>query len=252
MIKFFRKIRQNLLAEGKTGKYFKYAIGEIVLVVIGILIALQINNWNQNRLQEIDELKSLKFLKAEFEGNLLKLDKNRDLHKTRLNAINELLFTDLSSTNLNEIDSLYEISFYSWTYNPSFSAYNSIVSSGKMNEFSNDSLKIRLSEFKDLVEDYQEDEVNLWNHSKDHLFEQEILNNKMLSEVKFNLRPRTSTEESNDKLHYLEAFSSPELRNKLTLAILHLELINGEGDVLRKELVELNNMIGENINLFNK
>lgn len=49
MIKFFRKIRQNLLSEGKTGKYLKYAIGEIILVVIGILIALQINNWNENR-----------------------------------------------------------------------------------------------------------------------------------------------------------------------------------------------------------
>jgi hypothetical protein len=49
MIKFFRKIRQNLLTEGKTGKYFKYALGEIILVVIGILIALQINNWNEYR-----------------------------------------------------------------------------------------------------------------------------------------------------------------------------------------------------------
>ena len=47
MIKFFRKIRQNLLMENKTSKYFKYAIGEIILVVIGILIALQINTWNQ-------------------------------------------------------------------------------------------------------------------------------------------------------------------------------------------------------------
>jgi hypothetical protein len=54
MIKFFRKFRQNLLLENKTGKpalpagrYFKYAIGEIILVVIGILIALQINNWNE-------------------------------------------------------------------------------------------------------------------------------------------------------------------------------------------------------------
>ena len=49
MIKFFKKIRQNLLMENKTGKYLKYAIGEIVLVVIGILIALGINNWNQNQ-----------------------------------------------------------------------------------------------------------------------------------------------------------------------------------------------------------
>jgi hypothetical protein len=49
MIKFFRHIRQNLLAENKTGKYLKYAIGEIILVVIGILIALQINNWNETQ-----------------------------------------------------------------------------------------------------------------------------------------------------------------------------------------------------------
>jgi hypothetical protein len=49
MIKLFKKIRQNLLLENKTSKYFKYAIGEIVLVVIGILIALQINNWNENK-----------------------------------------------------------------------------------------------------------------------------------------------------------------------------------------------------------
>ncbi|MDF0705772.1 DUF6090 family protein [Flagellimonas okinawensis] len=49
MIKFFRKIRQDLLNEGKTSKYLKYALGEIMLVVIGILIALGINNWNQNK-----------------------------------------------------------------------------------------------------------------------------------------------------------------------------------------------------------
>jgi len=52
MIKFFRKIRYDLMEKNKTGKYLKYAIGEIVLVVIGILIALQINNWNENRKKE--------------------------------------------------------------------------------------------------------------------------------------------------------------------------------------------------------
>ncbi|WP_052188180.1 DUF6090 family protein [Cellulophaga sp. Hel_I_12] len=58
MIKFFRKIRQNLLSEGKTLKYFKYAVGEIILVVIGILIALQVNNWNEERKKktEVDQL----------------------------------------------------------------------------------------------------------------------------------------------------------------------------------------------------
>jgi len=252
VIKFFSKIRQKLLTENKFSKYLLYAVGEIILVVIGILIALWINNWNQNRLQDNEEFKSLNFLKAEFEGNLLKLDKNRNLHKSRLNAINEILFADFSLTSLVEIDSLYKTSFYSWTYNPSFSSYNSIVSSGKMDKFSNDSLKIRISELKDLVADYQEDEENLWNHSKDMLFEQEVLNGKILSEVKFNLRPRTSSELTTDKLNYIEFFSHPEFRNKLTIAILHLKLINDEGEILRNELVELNKLIGENINRLNK
>ena len=59
MIKFFRHIRQTLIMENKTGKYLKYAIGEIVLVVIGILIALQINNWNELRKESIYERKIL-------------------------------------------------------------------------------------------------------------------------------------------------------------------------------------------------
>jgi hypothetical protein len=49
MINFFRKIRHKLMVKNKTATYFKYAIGEIVLVVIGILIALSINNWNESK-----------------------------------------------------------------------------------------------------------------------------------------------------------------------------------------------------------
>lgn len=77
MIKFFRKIRQNLLSEGKTGQYLKYAIGEIVLVVIGILIALSINNWTEKRKERKLEkelvavlITDLKSKKAEFVSDL--------------------------------------------------------------------------------------------------------------------------------------------------------------------------------------
>ncbi len=69
MIKFFRKIRQNLLSEGKTGKYLKYAFGEIILVIVGILIALWLNNQNQQRI-ESQESSTLKLtLKQELVEN---------------------------------------------------------------------------------------------------------------------------------------------------------------------------------------
>lgn len=66
MIKFFRNVRHTLINEGKTSKYLKYAIGEIILVVIGILIALSINNWNEQRKNNIEEKAILESLDENF------------------------------------------------------------------------------------------------------------------------------------------------------------------------------------------
>ena len=74
MIKFFRKIRYDLMSENKTSKYFKYAIGEIVLVVIGILIALSINNWNENRKEIENQRKLFSNLKIDFQNRLNELE----------------------------------------------------------------------------------------------------------------------------------------------------------------------------------
>lgn len=87
MIKLFRHIRRSLIQKNQMGKYFKYAIGEIILVVIGILIALQVNNWNENR-------------------------KNKNEEKTTLIKINEDLTADFSQfayykKQFNEIDQLH-------------------------------------------------------------------------------------------------------------------------------------------------
>jgi len=67
MINFFRKIRYDLMEKNKTGKYIKYAIGEIVLVMIGILLALQVNNWNEKRKTEVLEIQFL----SSFEKDLI-------------------------------------------------------------------------------------------------------------------------------------------------------------------------------------
>ena len=71
---FFRKIRQQLLNENKFSKYFLYAIGEILLVVIGILIALAINNQNAQRKEIEQEQIILKQLKEDYKANLAQLD----------------------------------------------------------------------------------------------------------------------------------------------------------------------------------
>ena len=91
MIKFFRKIRQNLIMENKTSKYFKYAIGEIVLVVIGILIALQINNWNQNRLDRNFENVMLKEVKNSLESDMEIYDIFVQRASAKKDGIQELL-----------------------------------------------------------------------------------------------------------------------------------------------------------------
>lgn len=84
MIKFFRNIRKNLLNEGKTSKYFKYAIGEIVLVVLGILIALQINNWNIERTDKIRETKYLKNIKLDLQKDLTSLTYQLEFRRRKL------------------------------------------------------------------------------------------------------------------------------------------------------------------------
>jgi hypothetical protein len=69
-MKFFRQVRQRLLTDNKFSKYLLYAVGEILLVVIGILIALQVNNWNEKRISRLDEVKLLTNIKKALSSDL--------------------------------------------------------------------------------------------------------------------------------------------------------------------------------------
>ena len=91
MIKFFRNIRQTLIMENKTSKYLKYAIGEIVLVMIGILLALQINNWNEKRKATIQEITILKNIQENILLDTLDISWNIDKHNVFIEAEKKLL-----------------------------------------------------------------------------------------------------------------------------------------------------------------
>ncbi|MFY0594729.1 DUF6090 family protein [Roseivirga sp.] len=112
MIKFFRKIRRNLLSEGKTGKYLKYAIGEIILVVIGILIALQINNWNENRKNEEQGIIQKKALKIELENDLETL--TSDLAYVQKDLKINKSFAERLSSKTSNLDTLVKIVRYEY------------------------------------------------------------------------------------------------------------------------------------------
>jgi len=145
MIKFFRKIRQNLLMENKTGKYLKYAIGEIVLVVIGILIALQVNNWNESRKLRNTEIGLLKELRADLTATLddLKSDielVNRTL--TNTDSIHKKMRINLMNKSTEpfpvKINHLLNPILY-----PKLGAYEALQSYG-INNISNDEIKVKV------------------------------------------------------------------------------------------------------------
>ncbi|MEP7267854.1 MAG: DUF6090 family protein [Saprospiraceae bacterium] len=114
MIKLFRNIRQKLLAEGKTSRYLKYAMGEIILVVIGILIALQVNNWNEQRKQRYKELHYLQNIKTDLNLNMAEIDHYIATRNGQINSAKAVLeyfegkpLVDLDSFNWHAVNVYY-------------------------------------------------------------------------------------------------------------------------------------------------
>ncbi len=141
MIKFFRKIRQNLLNEGKTSKYFKYAFGEIILVVIGILIALWINNLNLANQQNKERKTLITNLKQELNENLNQFkERTKRLADVNKNLIEVLNFSANSNTN-KPIDSLISYVTTALTFETAVlnnSRLSNAKSSGKFSLLSDD------------------------------------------------------------------------------------------------------------------
>ena len=157
MIKFFRHIRQNLIMGNKTGKpalpagrYFKYAIGEIILVVIGILIALQINNWNESRKIKVSEQEILTNLKSELIINKDRLIHAQQLHLREYEAGVRLLHlfnANVSTSPTATLDSMVAYFEMAQTFEASDGYIKSLLSSGKVDYIQNSALKAFIGSF---------------------------------------------------------------------------------------------------------
>lgn len=152
--KFFRGIRQKFINQGKTANYLKYAIGEIVLVVIGILIALQINNWNDERKAAIVD----KAQREEYIRNLYnEMQSNTADTESRIKGFQnakegaEYLLNSIERDCLKIGNTIRLMEAYRKMFDPipikQASAYDEMRISGKLNKIKDDTLLVELGDY---------------------------------------------------------------------------------------------------------
>lgn len=160
MIKFFRKIRRNLIREGKTGAYLKYAIGEIALVVIGILIALQINNWNEAKKDRRALNEYLVKIKAHTNEDIIQLAQISEGRKGILDICRKARNSILNKT---EDENLFifmtsGLAFADYYFKPNSGGYESLKNSEYFGKINNTKLDSLLAKYHGLVDIIAENE----------------------------------------------------------------------------------------------
>jgi hypothetical protein len=183
MIKFFRKIRQRLLSENKFTKYLIYALGEIVLVVIGILIALQINNWNETQKLRRLEISLLEEMKSNLLSDITDMEENIRYNESAIRSAHVILTS--FAHQLPQNDSLkkhYGKVAIVPRYLSTLNSYNSMNNHG-IRMVSNDSLR------KAITDHYQRNNEYIirWNESEwNSMFtDQQLINRKFFSSYRY-------------------------------------------------------------------
>ena len=144
MINFFKQLRKDLMNENKTGRYFKYAIGEIILVVIGILIALAISNWNSDRIQKDRNRALLVKLSEEIDQNIercidLDSSKNSFGHRSKYtDSLLQILNQGITSDNLDFI--VNSPDYYTMSLNLNTIIFEELKNTGSLYQIGSDSL----------------------------------------------------------------------------------------------------------------
>jgi hypothetical protein len=195
MIKLFRKIRYNLMEQNKTGKYFKYAIGEIVLVVIGILLALQINNWNSQRLNHARNQELLVKLSKELDMNIERAAPLDSLPKwgfssrfTYTDSLMTILKNNMIADHLDHMMS--GPIFFVNTFNLNTSVYEELKNTGSLYSIGSDSLVTEIQLYYQLCDresfynlNYSESIVALKQKCYDGWFDLKYVYRNNLEEV---------------------------------------------------------------------
>ena len=161
MLHFLRRIRRSLINSGSMKKYTLYAIGEIALVVIGILIALQVSEWNTNRKRQQQETQILEDLHEEFLENRTQLDTTIKYHSKVRNGSKKIIALfpiDPNTVNLDSLMIYHRELLHRFTYNPQQTIINSLTSTSSFDIISNRELRKLLQRWSELLNDYQEDE----------------------------------------------------------------------------------------------
>ena len=174
MIHFFRKIRQELLVKNKFSKYLLYAIGEIILVVIGILIALQINNWNIGRIEKEDEKKSYINIKRQVLDNKSELIKVKDFNTYYSKAYE---YGIIKAQDRTKTDSLVLITM-------GLSQYSDFHSSGKIYETLVNSGELKLMKNSEITSAIQQLEKTYIFANKLENMHWELIINELSQELK--------------------------------------------------------------------
>ncbi len=159
MITIFRRVREKLIASGSFTKYLLYAVGEILLVVIGILIAIQVNNWNTNRLNSIEERALLRQLKIEFLINKSQIEEKIALREQSVESvlhILQIIDDESGSASVGKLDSLLANALPVFTFDPQYGVMNQVMVAGKLSLVQSDTLSELISNWSGIIADMKE------------------------------------------------------------------------------------------------
>jgi len=249
-------------AGAKTGKYVKYAIGEIVLVVIGILIAVNINNWNKNGIARTNEIKYLKNIQADLNAELKNNEFSIKARNYKADFAQELRTAPFVKTKAEQFELYRKQNFvFGWSYFvPTNNTFKELSSSGQLNSISSDSIKHYLLEIDKIYTGIANAEHHMRREYEQYLYDIAIPNTTILMDIDFD---KTVSEKKNTPIQSAKQLSENQfmemkrnfisMRNNLTyqnglkLATLNNISISKMHHSLEDNINRLNTLISEEI-----